>query len=406
MNGIRRAINRLSLGRRMKNNTRENGQKPNIAYLISMKHGLDTWTFRELEALENDINVYLFPLRYASGPYMPKAGWYCHRFSRRGIILSQLRGLKNHPAACFRLLAEAIRTRSIVDLLLAFHFSRQMAEHQVDIIHCVYGDHKFFIGYYCKRILHIPLTVALYGYDLRANPNWTLFRQAIHSADQVIVNCDYNKRLLIDAVGNGIQPSVKVIRHYAEIPVVPSPPLETVKILMVGGFSERKGHEVLFRAIRSLGADAANLEVWVVGYPDSVDVEQLARDFQVTDKVVVFGTVSDQGLNYFYQHCDIFCLPSKTDRRGISEGLPVSLIEAMAYGKPVISTRLAGIPELVEQILVEEGDVEGLARAIRCLVDDPALRHSLGDRNKVIVSDRYSKQNALMMRDMFFETVG
>jgi glycosyltransferase involved in cell wall biosynthesis len=314
--------------------------------------------------------------------------------------------LKQHPAAYCRLLVEALRTRSVVDFLLAFQFAPQMAEHQVKMIHCVYGDHKFFIGYYCKQILHIPLSVALYGYDLRANPNWTLFRRAIHSADQVVVNCDYNKRLFVDAVGNGIQPSVKVIRHYAEIPVLPSQVQDTVKILMVGGFSERKGHDVLFRAIRSLGAEAANLEVWVVGYPDAVDVEQLARDFQVTDKVVVFGTVSDQGLNYFYQHCDIFCLPSKTDHHGISEGLPVALIEAMAYGKPVISTRLAGIPELVEQVLVEEGDVESLARAIKSLADDPVLRRSLGARNLAIVSDRYSRQNVSMMRDTFFETVG
>jgi colanic acid/amylovoran biosynthesis glycosyltransferase len=381
-----------------------NEHKPNIAYIVSMQHGLDAWTFRELAALDDAINVYVFPLRYGSGPYMPRAAWYCHRFNRWQVLLRQPWGLIHQPMRYAQLLVEALRTRSLVDFLLGIDFAQVMAKQHVEMIHCIYGDHKLFIGYYCKKLLGLPLSAALYGYDLRNNPNWTMFRRAIRAADNVVVNCDFNKQLLAETAGTAVSESAKVIRHYAE--VQPDKLLDKVRILIVGGFSARKGHDVLFRAIQALAEAGENIEVWVAGYPGAVDVAQLACDCGVADKVVVFGSISDQGLNYLYQHCDIFCLPSKPDAWGVSEGLPVALVEAMAHGKPVISTRLSGIPELVEEILVEPDDVIGLAEAIKRLVNDPELRRIQGQRNVEITQAQYSKENVLVLRDRFFETLG
>ena len=379
-------------------------KKWNIAYVISMPQGMESWTYREIDALtEHDINVAIFPLTYGNGPYMPKEGWDCYRFDKWAVILRQPLWLIRYPITYLSLFLEAIRTHSVVDFLLGFDFAQQMIKRKVEMIHSVFGDHKLFIGYYCRKILRIPLSVALYGYDLRANPNWAMFRRAVQLADAIIVNCDFNKRLLAEIAGSELGQRATVIRHYAQIPFRDD--RDKIRILIVGRFAERKGHDLLFRAVRALGTAADYIEVWVAGFRGPVDVERLARDFGVDDKVRVFGTVADQGLEFLYQQCDIFCLPSRTDSHGVSEGLPVALIEAMAYGKPVISTRLAGIPELVEEILVDEGDVEGLARAIMRLVNDPGLRRSLGARNLEIIKYRYSKQNVSLVRDLFLETL-
>jgi len=381
-----------------------NGKKRNIAYIISMSHCMDRWTFQEIEELiENDINITIFPLKYAPGPYMPKQDWDCYRFNKWLVILRQPLWLIRFPSIYVSLFLEAIRTGSLVDFLLGFDFAQQMAKRKVEMIHCVYGDHKLFIGYYCKKILRIPLSVALYGYDLRANPNWSMFRTAIQLADTIIVNCDFNKHLLAEIAGSDLGQRAKVIRHYAQMPV--NDCCDKIKILIVGRFVERKGHDLLLQAVSALGTEADNVEVWVAGYPGPVDVQQLARDFGVQDKVRIFGAVTDQGLDFLYRQCDIFCLPSKTDSQGVSEGLPVALIEAMAYAKPVIATRLAGIPELVEEILVDEGDVKGLTKALKRLVDDPGLRKSLGARNLEIVKAQYSKHNVSVLRDLFLETL-
>jgi glycosyltransferase involved in cell wall biosynthesis len=395
----------LVMGKRSaENDMMKNGHKRNVAYIVSMQHGMDAWTFRELSALDDVINFHVFPLRYGKGPYMPKPEWYCHRFNKRRVLLQQLWWLVRQPIRYVPMLIEALRTRSIIDFLLGCEFARAMKKKQVEMIHCVYGDHKFFIGYYCKKLLGIPLSTALYGYDLRNNPNWTMFRRAIHAADALVVNCDFNRQLLVQAVGDDVLNKVSVIRHYADIQ--PYQLRDKVKILMVGGFSSRKGHDVLFKAINTLGQAAENIEVWVAGYPGAVDVERLAQDCGVADKVVVFGSVADQGLKFLFQHCDIFCLPSKPDANGVSEGLPVALIEAMAYGKPVISTRLSGIPELVEEILVEPDDITGLAEAIEQLATNPELRRNQGKRNQEIAQARYSKQNVFALRDRVFEAMG
>jgi len=379
-------------------------KKRSIAYIISMPQGMDTWTYREIEALiEDDISIAIFPLVYESGPCMPRQGWDCYRFNKWLVVLRQILWLIRYPTTYVPLFLEALGTRSLVDLILGFEFAQQMTKRRVEMIHCVFGDHKLFIGYYCKRILGIPLSVALYGYDLRHNPNWYMFRRAIELCDSIIVNCDFNKHLLCEIAGNELGQKARVIRHYAQIPS--DDRHDEARILIVGGFVERKGHDLLFQAVSSLGADADDVEVWVAGYPGPVDVEQLAREFGVEDKVRIFGSVTDDGLDFLYQQCDIFCLPSRTDTQGVSEGLPVALIEAMSYAKPVIATRLAGIPELVEEILVDEGDVKGLAKALKRFIDSPGLRKSSGARNLEIVRARYSKENVLALRELFLETL-
>jgi colanic acid/amylovoran biosynthesis glycosyltransferase len=82
-----------------------------------------------------------------------------------------------------------------------------------------------------------------------------------------------------------------------------------------------------------------------------------------------------------YRDADIFIHPSMT-RRGRKEGIPGTVVEAMAAGLPVVSTFHAGIPSVIESgrngLLVREGDVDGLVSALRTLIDDSALRARLG----------------------------
>jgi colanic acid/amylovoran biosynthesis glycosyltransferase len=379
-----------------------NRKKLTAAYIVSMPHGLEAWTFREIETLtEDNTNIIIFPIRYFTGPYMPKQTWVCYRFNRWRVILRQALWLIRNPAIYITLLLEAIGTRSFIDLLLGFDFAQEMSKRGVDMIHCVFGDHKLFIGYYCKKILNIPLSVALYGYDLIANPNWTMFRRSVQFADTIIVNCEFNKHLLAEIAGSEIARRAKIVRHSADIPI--SSRQEMISILIVGGFVERKGHDLLFHALSALRTEANNVEVWVAGYPGPIDVMDLAREFQVEDKVRMFGCANKQVLELLYQQCDIFCLPSKTDSHGVSEGLPVALIEAMAHAKPVVATRIAGIPELVEEILIDEGDVRGLTKALKRFLDDPELRKSSGIKNQEIIKAQYSKQNIYFMRDLWFE---
>ncbi|MBN1121011.1 MAG: glycosyltransferase family 4 protein [Anaerolineae bacterium] len=376
-------------------------KKPHVAYVVSMSHGLDAWTFREIDELvEKGLEVSIYPVRYVEGPYMPRDDWFCYRYSRLGVILRQPLHFLRKPGKYLSLLFDALRTKSLIYFLLGADFAHQMSKRGVDFIHSVFGDHKLFVGYYCKQFSGIPLSVAIYGYETQDNPNWAMFHKAVPDCDEIVVNCDYHKKVLGDLVGADVAEKAKVIRHYSDIKEYGDP----VKVLIVGGFQERKGHDILLQAVGRLRGEV-DIEVWAAGYPGVVDVGQLSRDYGIEDKVVVFGEVSDQVLDFLYRSCDVFCLPFVTDDRGINEGLPVSLIEAMSYGKPVIATRLTGTPELVEEILIDERDVDGLADALRRYGSDPALRNKAGERSIEIVQTDYSKNNAQKTYGLFVEAI-
>jgi glycosyltransferase involved in cell wall biosynthesis len=92
------------------------------------------------------------------------------------------------------------------------------------------------------------------------------------------------------------------------------------------------------------------------------------------------GAVGQEEMRELYSAALLFCLPS------FAEGIPVALMEAMAMRCPVVSTRIAGIPELIENgdtgLLVSAGAVGELVHALRRLLDDETLRHGLGSRGR------------------------
>jgi glycosyltransferase involved in cell wall biosynthesis len=377
-------------------------QKLNLAYITSMKHGLSAFNYREIEELtKRGVNVFLFPTKYGTGPYMPTKDQECYVYKPYKVLLKQSFFFMRNPIKYSKIVAEAIKSKSLMDMVIAFDFASQMKKKNIDRIHCHHGDHKLFIGYYCKKILNIPLSVTIHSHSLYVNPNWELFKKSLNACDTIISISDYNKKMLTEKFGVDSK-KVQVIRLFVDTEEFK--PNETKRILIVGQFAERKGHEILFNAVKKLNRN--DIKIWVVGggtwdQVGFVDVRQLAKDMNLEDKIIFFGMVSDEALSELYELCDIFCLPSRTSSDGNKEGIPVTLMEAMSYGKPVISTRHAGIPELVEEILVEENDVNELANAIELLADNPDLRKKLGDRNREIIEKKYSKKNLVKLQNCF-----
>ena len=112
------------------------------------------------------------------------------------------------------------------------------------------------------------------------------------------------------------------------------------------------------------------------------------------------GSVGQDDIRDRYLDADVFCLPS------FAEGIPVVLMEAMALGRPVVTTRIAGIPELVEDgvsgLLVAPGHVEELVEALEALATDPERRRELGERGRERVLAEFDvNRSARRLRDLF-----
>lgn len=362
-----------------------------IGVIATMKRGLEQFVFREMVLLqERGYSIKLLPTKCGPGLYMPRSEWETVAWSPLQVCLSQPYLFLTAPALYLRLLFEALRYGALTDFALAFYFSKHMED--VDVIYSEFGDHKLFVGYFCKRILGKPLAVIIHAYELYQNPNPRMFARALAACDQIITVTNFNRDYLRDHFG--IPPErVAIVR--SSLDMREYKPQEKFAVLIVGFFVERKGHDILFKAVKQLRNP--NIEIWVVGgdgaEQEGVDVKQMAKSLEVESQVAFFGKLSGNALNSVYRTCDVFCLPCRTQRNGVAEGFPLVLIEAMAFGKPVITTRHVGIPEVIREMIVEENDVDGLAAAIQATYEKRELRERLGRQNRKIAEEVFSQDN-------------
>lgn len=363
-----------------------------VGVILNMKAGIEHFIYRELLFLTKDgLSISLFPTRFNLGLYNAQKEWRLHRWHPLAVILWQVYCFLTTPIHYLRLLREAIRFKAFEDFALAWYFARAMSD--VDVIYATFGDQKLFVGYFCKQILHKPLVVTIHAYELYANPNPRLFIHTLGACDQIITVSDYNREVLKDHYQ--IEPSrVKIVRYSLDLEEYR--PAQKFIVLIVSFFTYRKGHEILLKAVKQLGHD--DIEIWVVGDTEGrkgvVDVRALATHLGMDEQVAFFGALKDTALKAVYHACDVFCLPSRKDQSGAFEGFPNVLIEAMACGKPVITTRHAEIPRVIPAMIVEENDVDGLAQALEQIYQSETLRRSLGEQNRKIAEVTFAPSNA------------
>ncbi|MFC2025808.1 glycosyltransferase [Chloroflexota bacterium] len=152
-------------------------------------------------------------------------------------------------------------------------------------------------------------------------------------------------------------------------------------LVQVASIESRKGQDILLKAFESLPPEIAeNIECNFIGRilseTERSYCQKVIRKARRNKNIRVLGELSAEEVKCYLQKTDMFVLPSR------DEALPVSLIEAMAFGKAIIATRVGGIPEIINHgnngLLVENEDSAGIADQILELYLDPVLRQQLG----------------------------
>lgn len=179
-------------------------------------------------------------------------------------------------------------------------------------------------------------------------------------------------------------------------------PEAPIRILCVGRLVSLKGQLVLLEAVAALIANGQELRLELVGDgPMRSQLERTARELGIEGCVEIAGSLGHPVVLERMRRADVFCLPS------FAEGVPVVLMEAMALGVPVVTTRVMGIPELVEDgvsgLLVAPGSRDELVAALRRVIDHESLRLSLGSGARQRVEDEYGLSSSAARLRMIFE---
>jgi glycosyltransferase involved in cell wall biosynthesis len=169
----------------------------------------------------------------------------------------------------------------------------------------------------------------------------------------------------------------------------PCGPAEQTEILFAGTLAPVKGVDVLILAFEQVAREYPEVTLVLVGEGSAeAELRTLVESRGLDDRVLFRGTVSQPELKQRMLHCVCLVLPSR------SEGLGRVLLEAMACGRPVIGSRVGGIPELIHDgvngFLVEVGDVDSLRDRMGRLLGEPQLAEQLGRNGRRMVRDLFS----------------
>lgn len=184
----------------------------------------------------------------------------------------------------------------------------------------------------------------------------------------------------------------------------------TLQLLLVARLTEKKGIPYAIQAVQFLQGYGIDTVLHIVGDgQDRALLEEMVQRLGLQQQVQFHGFLNQADVQEQFSASDIFILPSVVAQDGDMEGIPVSLMEAMAQGKPVISTIHSGIPELVIDgetgFLVPERNAEALGRAVMDylhLTDGQKAQITLNARQKVATEfDVHSLNNALFQDGMW-----
>ena len=293
----------------------------------------------------------------------------------------------------------------------ALYFADLFERKGVDHVHVHFANRAAHTAIFLKHLSGIPFSITAHGQDFMSDLGQDdLLREICDVAEFVAVETDYSRDLLqkrcpdsagkIHRVYNGMDPA-----NFKQV----SPPSNSSRplIISVGRLVAFKGFENLIAACALLHAKGLDFRCEIIGDgPLREKLQEQIAAAQLESCVTLRGSLSQGQVFEALQRSDIFALASIVDSSGASDVFPTVIQEAMACARPIVSTRLAGIPETVVDgktgLLVPPGNVSALAGALDKLLRNRDLRAQFGAAGKARIENHFQIQTTIeRLLDLF-----
>lgn len=293
-------------------------------------------------------------------------------------------------------------------------FVVEICTQRVTLVHCHAAERGSFWRKSCfallARVRGIPVIFHLHGAELK-----TFYQDQIVPVRILItwVLTRYTRIVVLSPSWaewvQQVAPKARVfvLHNYVCMPdpLVRVVSCRPVQILFLGIVGHRKGVYDLLPAFAQALVLWPGMRLLIGGNGEVEEARVRATELGLLDSVEFLGWIDGERKSRLLSVADIFVLPS------YYEGLPISLLEAMSWGIPIISTTVGGIPELVRDgtsgILIEPGDVHALAHALSTLAADGALRDRMGRAGRSQVAESFSRDVVLpRLEGLYSEVAG
>ena len=289
---------------------------------------------------------------------------------------------------------------------------RVSQQHGLDLLHVHYSLPHSTAAFLAREIAKVPYAVTLHGSDvtiLGSDPSYMpVNTHTVEEADAVTAVSDFMRREAHERLG--LQREISVIPNFVNPEAFsPAPRTEQegretrdVVVSHISNFRQVKRIQDLVHAMVIVAKRVPESRLMLVGDgPERHRIERLIDRLGIRRNVLVTGFRSD--VANVLRCSDVAVLCSET------ESAPLTLLEGMSTGLPVVATRVGGIPEIVEDgfngFLVDVKHPEGIAERIIELNDDPGLRRRLGEAARRTVLERYTAEKVVRQYGEVFEGI-
>lgn len=397
-----------------------------IAYFTSVyPRATDTFIQREVVHLrEKGHDVFTYALR-APGADHNLSGLVASERANTVYLLPaklwlllklNLRWIFKYPERYFSTLKLAFKTSKAGlkgFLFQLFYFqealllAQSLLSNRVSHLHNHFGDNSGSVTMLASKLSSVPYSITIHGPHIFFEPlDWAL-SEKVKNASFIVCISHYCKSQMMLFSDQKDWHKLKIVHcgvdisEYVFAPKAMTREREVVKMLYVGRLAGEKGVPVLLQSLVELKNQG--LQFHLTLYGDGSDrklLEQLASSHGLNAYVTFAGFADQQTIRHALTNSDLFILPS------FAEGVPVSLMESMAIGVPVIGTYVGGVVELITPdqsgLVVSPSDIDGLSAAIKKYINDAEFRARVSQNARQKIEQDFNLQIELTKLEALF----
>lgn len=367
----------------------------------------ETFVWREVESLKHSgLEVKVAALRHASKPavQVSPANWVLFQNGIVSILVASIKALLLHPGSALKTLGFAFKTaftsnatfkdklKILFQGICAIGFAESIEKFKPEWLHCHFAHAPATYTMFVAKFLNVPWSFTGHANDLFQRR--ILLKEKLINASKIACISKWHQEYYLNFVP-GIENKLKIVRcgvAMNENSVGRS--TSVFSIISVGRLIEKKGFHILLEACQELVHINESINIDIVGDgPDKNKLEQLAVTLPNNINVKFHGPLPHNEILTLLVSADLFVMPCIDDENGDRDGIPVSMMEAMAAGVPVLAGDLPAIRELITDEItgwIKASTPEEIKKTLLHILENKLTTKEIGQNARRWVQEEFS----------------